>query len=206
MDFDREFFVGILEEIKEHYVNVLSKFYPTVGSRGFTEENLTVAFGNAFAKRFQEAVIWYEFPFVTKPTDSFHVDLAIFIPEERHLVLVESKRFSERGKDNECTRDFKRISDPENIVALLKEYSKHNEGIVNKYDKVTACILADVWTESKFKREVYDQWFKKNFFNNDERDIHVGGEYYIEDFKEIDRLGEGKDNYHMLMFTHNYTL
>ncbi len=206
MNFDREFFEEILKEIRGHYVNVLSKFYPTVGNRGFTEENLTVACGNAFAKRFPEAVIWYEFPFVTKPTDSFHVDLAIFIPEERHLVLVESKRFSERGKDKECTRDFKRISDPENIVALLKEYSKHNEGIVNKYDKVTACILADVWTESKFKWEVYKQWCDKNFFYNNERDIHVNGKYYIEDFNDIDQLGVGKNNYHMLMFTHKYSL
>lgn len=206
MNFDREFFGDILKEIKRHYVNVLREFYPTVGNRGFTEENLTVAFGNAFAERCPEAVIWYELPFVTKSTDRFHIDLAILIPKEGHIVLVESKRFSVSKKVKECTDNLKRISDPKNIKKVLGAYSKHNKGIVNKYDKVTACILADVWTESKFKREVYDQWFKKNFFNNDERDIHVGGEYYIEDFKEIDRLGEGKDNYHMLMFTHNYTL
>ena len=203
MDFDSKFFEEILKEIKGHYVNVLSKFYPTVGSRGFTERNLTVAFGNAFAKRCPEAVIWYEFPFV----NSFHVDLAIFIPEERHLVLVESKRFSGSGKDKECTRDFKRISDPENIGALLKEYSKHNEGIVNKYDTVTACILADVWTESKFKNEVHKQWCDKNFFYNNERDIHVNGKYYMENFKDINRLGENIENkYYMLMFTHKYSL
>ena len=211
MNFDREFFKRILEEIKGHYVNVLSEFYPTVESRGFTEENLTVAFGNAFAKRCPEAVIWYELPFVTKSTDRFHIDLAILIPEEGRLVLVESKRFSVSKKVNECTRDFKRISDPKNIEAVLGEYSKDNEGInegiVNKYDKVTACILADVWTESKFKREVYDQWRDGIFFNNNERDIHVDGEYYIEDFNDIDRLGENtKKNYHMLMFTHEYTL
>lgn len=199
MNFDRKFFEGILEEIKRHYVNVLSEFYPTVESRGFTEENLTVAFGNAFAKRCPEAVIWYELPFVTKSTDRFHIDLAILIPKEKRLVLVESKRFSVSKKVKECTRDFKRISDPENIRELLDKYSEHNKGIVNKYDMVTACILADVWTESKFKTEVHDQWCAKNFFDNNERDIHVDGEYYIENFND-------KKNYHMLMFTHEYTL
>ena len=207
MDFDREFFKGILEEIKGHYVNVLSEFYPTVESRGFTEENLTVAFGNAFAKRCPKAVIWYELPFTKEPKDKFHVDLAILIPKEGRLVLVESKRFSESGKVKECTNNFKRISAPGNIRELLKVYNEHNKGIVNKYDTVTACILADVWTESKFKREVYDQWRDGIFFNNNERDIHVDGEYYIENFNDINRLGENtKKNYHMLMFTHEYTL
>lgn len=204
MNFDREFFDGILEKIKGHYVNVLSKFYPTVRSRGFTEENLTVACGNAFAERCPGAVIWYELPFVTQPTDRFHIDLAILIPDEKHLVLVESKRFSVNKKIGDCTRDLNRISDPENIKAVLREY---NEDLVNKYDKVTACILADVWTESKFKREVYDQWYNKNFFDNNERDIHVAGEYYINDFDDIDGLGEDiRKNYHMLMFTYEYSL
>ena len=208
MDFDSKFFEGILEEIKQHYVNVLSEFYPTVGNRGFTEENLTVAFGNAFAKGCPGAVIWYELPFVKESTDRFHVDLAILIPKERHLVLVESKRFSGSGKVKECTDNLKRISDPGNIKAVLDKYSEeHNKGLVDKYDKVTACILADVWTESKFKTEVYDQWRDKKFFDNNERGIHVDGEYYIEDFNDINRLGENtKKNYHMLMFTHEYTL
>lgn len=207
MSFDRKFFEEILKEIKGHYVNVLSKFYPTVGSRGFMEENLTIAFGNAFAKSCPEAVIWYELPFTKEPKDRFHVDLAILIPDEKHLVLVESKRFSESGKVKECTNNLKRISDPGNIRELLKVHSKHNEGLVDKYKTVTACILADVWTESKFKREVYDQWHNKNFFDNDDRDVHVGGEYYINDFDDIDGLGESiKNNYHMLMFTHEYTL
>lgn len=204
MDFDWKFFDEILKEIKGHYVNVLSKFYPTVGSRGFTEVNLTVACGNAFAKTCSEAVIWYELPFTKEPKDKFHVDLAIFIPKERHLVLVESKRFSESGKVKECTDNLKRISDPWNIRELLKVHSKHNEGLVDKYKTVTACILADVWTESErtFKQKVYDQWRAKNFFNNNERNIHVDGKYYIKDFDDIDGLG----NYHMLMFTHKYSL
>lgn len=137
------------------YQAVFEEIYPAKHSTGFPERNLSVNFSKAYeqlsAGAGERAFSWFEFQFGTR--NNFHVDALLWNPPRGELLLVESKRFTSQQKVPEAAADMERVR------RLLSELREENRQGVFRLDlsKMRRCygvILADVWTENPFKRDV----------------------------------------------------
>ena len=181
---------AVFENYRNRYNRILTTFYPSIGSTGLQERNLTVNFAEAYKDAFHErdVISWYELQFSKKVLDkdvqsgdadriaekeNNHLDCIIIDKTERKLFLVESKRFTNTtGKSTAITKDIERIIDfakgsvkDERFVRLdrLENFS------------VYGVILADVWTENRKKQEVLDSFKNEKYFS-DKTDL-TGDEY-----------------------------
>ena len=82
----------VLQRYKENYCRIFEKIYPSHGSTGFTERNLSANFAKAYESISPDAVTWYEVQFGQK--NNLHYDTMIINPTKKEIVIVESKRLS----------------------------------------------------------------------------------------------------------------
>lgn len=153
----------VLKRMKMEYVNILKSIYPSKGSTGFTERNLSVNFVTAYRAMNNESVAWYEFSFGKRK----HFDALIIDPVKKDLIIVESKRFTNPGnKAKEIDEDIERIQNLSSEEELEKELNNRLNDDIKNYT-IWGVIVADVWTENKNqdKKDVYD-CFRKNSFSN----------------------------------------
>lgn len=142
------------------YKTIFSYIYPAKNSTGFPERNLSVNFTKAYemvARIANEtAFSWFEFQFGEK--NNFHVDAVIINETVGDMLIVESKRFSNPPKKiREVSKDIERIYE------LVSELKNENERGILRIDvsKVNHCygvILADVWTETQLKKDIFDSY------------------------------------------------
>lgn len=188
----------IVKKYKEIYRYIFENIYPSKNSTGFTERNLSVNFAKAYERFYPNAITWYEFQF--GENNNLHYDAIIINPENREIVVIESKRFSELfkkvrevGEDIERIRDFdtKYFAEFANRIPYLEEYS------------IVGVILADIWTEGKNKKAVM-QTFKESsfvqhyqkYFSQDIKNQAAwfsNGQYFCEDFADV-KPSHVKDN------------
>jgi hypothetical protein len=143
----------ILHEYESQYLKIFRNFYPADGSTGFTERNQSVNFCNAFEKIYKNAFTWYEVPF--KEDSNNHFDAIVVNPEEKEIFIVESKRFSNPNqKLISFGKDIRRILNRDNRTQIIKRLNDNEEELYSVY----GVILADVWYETKIKREICDLW------------------------------------------------
>lgn len=133
------------------YDHILNRYYPAHNSTGFTERNLTNNFVAAMEKEIGEnCVSWFEAPI--NLNNKAHIDAVIFTDDA--MILVEAKRFTSPGsKIKSVESDIERMHCSESIKLL-------EAGLVysNSQRKRYSVILADVWTENKEKKELFDTW------------------------------------------------
>ncbi len=141
----------VLNEMKKEYVNILCSLYPSKGSTGFTERNLSVNFASAYKVLNDKAVAWFEFSF----GKNNHFDAIIVDPSKKKLVIVESKRFTNpRDKAKEIDEDIERIQELNSEERLEKEFGKR---LPNWRDySIYGTIIADIWTENDVKIGVFN--------------------------------------------------
>ena len=62
---------AVFENYRDRYNHILSTFYPSIGSTGLQERNLTVNFAEAYKDAFHErdVISWYELQFSKKEAD-----------------------------------------------------------------------------------------------------------------------------------------
>ena len=177
----------VFKNYENIYRNILTKFYPSLGSTGFQERNLTVNFSKAFEKLYgeDEIISWFELQFGEKKDN--HFDCIII--KEGEIYIVEAKRYTTPKKEDSVKKDIDRI------IKFVKEtidsdtrFSKFND--YNVY----GVILADVWTESKPKENIRQKYIDKVFFEKEQLDEQ---EYNVINFKN---LGE-KSDYALLSFS-----
>ena len=161
----------VINKYKENYVKMLEILYPSKGSSGFTERNLSVNFAKAYEEIHPNAITWYEFQF--GENNNLHYDAIIINPDQKELVIVEAKRFSNLNKKiREIGNDISRIVDY-NQVEFLGRLSDFN-----KYS-IVGVILADVWANaSKSKHKIKESFDNKGFLY-DYRDI-IGNDYSVQ--------------------------
>lgn len=144
-------FTETMSIMKTRYRNILSKYYPAHGSTGFTERNLT---NNLVASlEFvlgKECISWFEAPICTDTNK--HIDAVVFF--EDVTILIEAKRFTSVGsKLNSINEDVDRMFSPKTIAMLESGL------LLSKLDrKRYSIVLADVWTETNEKTNVYESW------------------------------------------------
>ena len=176
----------VLQRYKENYCRIFEKLYPSHGSTGFTERNLSVNFAKAYESISPDAVTWYEVQF--GPKNNLHYDTMIINPTKKEIVIVESKRLShvkkkvgEIGEDIQRIREFKtkHLAEFTDRIPDLQDYS------------VVGVILADIWTEGDLKPAVKDSFCKKTFGQLhlpqlfEDASWFLEGQYFCKGFADI---------------------
>ena len=179
----------VLKQYKENYCHIFENIYPSKGSTGFTERNLSVNFAKAYESIHKDAITWYEFQFGKK--NNLHYDAIIINPAQKEIVIVESKRFSNTEKKvKEVGEDVNRICEFQTTyfheftdrIPVLEEYS------------VVGVILADVWTEGAEKLRLKQSFENKTFLYDYQDKLllsecsiswFIKGRYFCANFADI---------------------
>ena len=167
-------FEKTFKNYQDIYTSVLDSFYPSLGSTGFQERNLTVNFSKAYeqACKLEDVYSWFELQFGEKKNN--HFDCVIINAVRKEIFIVESKRFTSPSKKDSVLKDIKRI---QNFV---------NSGLDERFIdfkgfSVVGVILADVWMENNQKIEIYKQFKSETFFNN----LPISGSWHMYDARTI---------------------
>ena len=169
IDFDRVF--KVYEACYNHILGT-SLFYPALNGTGFQERNLSVNFAKAYQSICSSAICWFEFQFGDK--NNQHYDALIIDPENKVILLVESKRFSTiSGKVKEVKEDVERI------LAFEKDSNNQFSCRISDLHLYTiyGVILADVWTISDNRKYPGKVKLKESFDNQAFADVYLQKEY-----------------------------
>lgn len=195
------------QHAQESYRRDLELFWPTVGSRGFTEQNQVHRFCKAAEKVLLDPVATYlEMPFRKKNDDEGskdHLDGLIvnLVTGRPAIVLIEAKRITEGGYDHaykEIAEDVARLREEDRISHLCMECIRHH----NRFPVIDVYFvyLADVWVGNKVRSgEVLKRWPDPH----PDKSICKGwekGTFLVSDPVYRDRNAEGKEvRYHLLL-------
>ena len=181
-----------LKALRDRYVHILKYLYPSKGSLGFTERNLSVNFAEAYRSCHPNACAWYEFHFGKK----MHYDALLVDPDAKKIFLIEAKRFSNPDKTKEVDSDIQRIS-------AFRENEEELRKRIRDYEEYAVCgiILGDVWTEDSFKSKIKESFEKENYLAQfgaevlrSEKISLRNAEYYVQDFAGAIPENWRKDN------------
>lgn len=207
---------AVFENYRNRYNRILTTFYPSIGSTGLQERNLTVNFAEAYKDAFpnRDVLSWYELQFSKKEADqddkneqpgaadfidekkNNHLDCIIIDKTEKNLFVIESKRFTNTtGKSNAITKDIIRIKQFAKDIEKDKRFAKL-DWLENF--SIYGVILADVWTENKKKQEVLDSFKNEKYFS-DKTDLTCDEYIYNTIVFDKDNIDCGSD-YALLTF------
>jgi hypothetical protein len=179
----------VIKKTVERYEKILDNYYPSFGSIGFTERNLTFNFCSCFYNIAAEKdlVIWQEVPIEnSKSNKKEHFDSLIISRKAKKLYLVEAKRINSKNKIDSVESDLKRIRNNWkniNIDEETKGYSKH------------AVIIADIWIpHSNEKAKKAKEYLLKQFNNKFKNAI-------IKEVKKKNGPLTEKERYYILCYT-----
>ncbi len=197
----KEIMKEILSLIKKKYSKILTEYYPTYGNRGFTEQNLSALFVEAYKEIYPDTIAWFEAPLesVKKENGHFdnkHIDVILFDFKEQTMILVESKRIHSERKLNGAKQDLRRITDRNNFEFLLKNL-RNRDGI--RRVKSIILVLADIWTDKRHKISRLEKWKKHDVFD-------IDGDYFYTDFTDFENAGDAVKQYCILAFVHETAL
>lgn len=141
------------------YESIFTNYYPSHGSTGFTERNLTFYFSHFYLKsanNLSDIIVWQEVPI----EEGGHFDTLIIDTINEKIIIIEAKRLQNDQKFESILKDFDRID------TILVE-KKNNRGIkipsaFSTYDKY-ALLLADIWIP---KDNETKEGIKNNFLKN----------------------------------------
>ena len=215
LDLEKKFWDEVFGEYKRVYLNVLCRFYPSMGSTGFQERNLSVNFSKAYEtiarkeiarngkKKSETAFSWFEFQFCKKEQENEnkkgqkndnHFDCLLVNTFRKEIVFVESKRFLNEGRKESIKKDIERITDYVN--GEMTTDSRFNG--YRDY-RVYGLILTDVWQNEEERKDKKKKEFYRSF---KERTAFGEGKYSVLDVPERGKKIEGveKEEYALLSF------
>jgi hypothetical protein len=129
----------IINRVAKRYEKILSSYYPSFESVGFTERNLTFNFCSIFYNMANDEnlIIWQEVPIKSNDASKKeHFDSLIISRKEKAIYVIEAKRLGYKRKVDAIKTDFDRIKNRWkyiNIDENTKTYSKY------------AVVIADIW-------------------------------------------------------------
>jgi len=145
-----EKFKSAMDGMHSRYSKILSHYYPAHKATGFTERNLTNNFVYALEQSLgEESFSWFEAPICLD--DNKHIDAVFFY--KNVTILIEAKRFTSTASQSESVRrDLVRMHSRKTIEIL-------EDGLDIKEERIRySVVLADVWTETPAKTEIFDNW------------------------------------------------
>lgn len=164
----------IIEEIKNSYCQKYNEIFkymdPRLEADRFNEENQTVNFCRTLQEIYNDAIVWYEYPWKTekkegnKKDSCNRFDAVVYCPEE-FLFVIEAKCLRKKSKYEALNIDLERICGK-------KGYERNgNKVIINitKPKKIYSVILADYWhcKKSRSFKDIHTKWNDNIETNND---------------------------------------
>ncbi len=141
-----------LASVFNEYCNEYSKIFkymdPRIEANRFNEENQTVNFCRAIQNVFNDAIVWYEYPWKTKDitknkqkNSCYRFDAVVYIPDKKALLVIEAKCLRKKSKYEAMNKDLERL------CGKSTELDNGKKVLINipKPEKVYAVILADYW-------------------------------------------------------------
>ncbi|MBR6409130.1 MAG: hypothetical protein IKS23_02675 [Alphaproteobacteria bacterium] len=158
---------NVFKEYQSIYENILTKIYPSKGSTGFPERNLSVNFSKAYEKLANKnelcAYTWFEFQF--GDNNNNHLDAVIINDKTQEMFIIESKRYKSKRKRESIFSDIQRMP---SFISDIKGRILFNIDNINRSDyKYYGIILADVWTETSPKRKICNTYQKNPKMDED---------------------------------------
>lgn len=151
-------FSDVFEKYRLNYRQIFSSFYPSKNSTGFTERNLSVNFAKAYEQMNPSSITWFEFQF--GQVNNLHYDALIIDSANKRILLIESKRFSTPNKKIiGVGADIDRIQ--QSIESYSQDFKSRIPDFLNY--SIYGVVLADVWTETRKKKQIYDAFKKAEF-------------------------------------------
>ena len=183
----------------QRYEGIFRTYYPAYNSTGFTERNLTNNIIIGLEKSLGNRTFsWFELP--TGDTKSGHIDAIAWNQELDFFACIEAKRFSNpKPKIASLLTDLRRIAKEETYLAVKISHS------IQKY----VILLADVWTETKEKKGVFQNWggsflrdhWKSPLEGEFPQSIQKGSENYFKHrFESLGNIEKAYKNYCVLMY------
>lgn len=184
-------FKNNLRKILEAYHNEYKKLFEIFdfSADRFTEENQTVNFCRAVQSVYEDAVVWYEYPWKNdvvknERQSSSRFDAVIYLPNET-LVVVEAKCLRHKDKYLAMKGDLERIiSHHENVV--LRDYT---------IKTVYAVILADFWNSKKSTAQFHDLQKYWNASPNKDKLVQDEGKMFSQFAEVAGELSNPQWNY-----------
>jgi hypothetical protein len=131
----KEFIKTVFDKTVESYERFLGRYYPTHGSNGFTERNLTFNFSHNYLCENNNAFIWQEVPL----GDREHFDTLIIDDQHKSILCIEAKRLGTDAKQKSIKTDLGRI------FSFAEEIRKK----IDESYAVYAVLLVDIWIPKK---------------------------------------------------------
>lgn len=146
----------VMNAVKNRYEHILKDFYPSWGSVGFTERNLTHNFCAQYEALSdnEDLVVWQEAP--VKYTKE-HVDSLII--DEDTAFMIEAKRIMTKSEVDSIKADVERM---EKIANTSEEKLKGIKNVKHLY----IVVVADFWRTGKTEKEQYLIDFKREMIEN----------------------------------------
>lgn len=145
----------VFENYQRLYQNIFNSFYPSLGSTGFQERNLTVNFSKAYEEtnKSDNVFSWFELQFGNNKDN--HYDCVIVNISKKAIFFIESKRYvNTSSKKESVMKDIDRI---QNFVksGLDERFERFKDF------KINGLILADAWwrdTKRNKKKVIRDSY------------------------------------------------
>jgi hypothetical protein len=181
-------FDSAMDGMFSRYSTILSHYYPSHDSTGFTERNLTNNFVFALEEHLgKQCISWFEAPICRE--NSKHIDAVVFY--DNVTILIEAKRFTSVGSKIESVNsDIERMHSTKSI-----ELVEAGLGRSKNDRKRYSVVLADVWTETGSKSSVYENW--PNCISGDSGKNFVYSNTLS--FSDLPVEGKWKENYKILI-------
>jgi hypothetical protein len=146
-----EVITSVLQQAAQNFAASLDEFYPSYGSNGLNERNLTYQMSKAFAAR-SNAHAFMEVPFLNPVTEryEFRIDCMLFDPTT--VAFVECKRLYSPEKAEQLRLDFHRMS-AINLAPVLEKFTRAQTSERSVY----RVMLAETW-----QKATVDWWTAKD--------------------------------------------
>jgi len=168
------------------YESIFKTYYPSHGSNGFTERNLTFYFSHFYLKNannLSDIIIWQEVPIL----GGEHFDTLIIDSINKIIFIIEAKRLQNEMKGRSIDEDFKRILSRFKEIANIDNFPNYS-----KY----ALLLADIWIPESNKNKID----LRNFFIyfNSELNIEKSIENRITKINNINKFDHSLEEYWLM--------
>ena len=132
----------VFDNTVKSYERILADYYPSHGSTGFTERNLTFNFSHNYLIQNPNTIIWQEVPLEKNGGKNEHFDTLIIDNENKTVLIIEAKRLGTNAKYDSIVEDLEKIKEKYASARAVQERLDSGYSLY-------AMLLVDIWIPKK---------------------------------------------------------